>query len=95
MITTSAMTPAHRRTVRSVLVCVILALAGGGPAPRAAYAEVAAAAQVLRQARVAPVMVASVTAARALPQRVTVGRSLSRADVVAAPLYLTNCSLLL
>lgn len=95
MITTSAMTPARRRTVRSVLVCVVLALAGGGPAPRAAYAEVAAAAQVLRQARVAPSVVASVAAARALPQRASAGWSSSRADVVAARLYLANCSLLL
>ncbi len=84
-----------RRTVRSMLVLALLAIAGGGPAPRGAYAEVAAAARASRPAAASPVTLAQVTPALA-PERIaaTVVPP-ARAEVVVAQLYLAHCSLLL
>jgi hypothetical protein len=84
-----------RRTVRSMLVLALLALAGGGPAPRGAYAEVAAAARASRSAAVAPVTLAHVTPARAPDRAVAIAVPPARAEVAVARLYLAHSSLLL
>jgi len=90
------MAPARRRTVRSVLVWVLLALAGGGPAPRAAYAEVSAAAQAVRLF-VAPRVVAAPASEVVVAPRLVLASiaPTARPQVVAGRLYLSYCSLLL
>ena len=89
------MAPARRRTVRSVLVWVLLALAGGGPAPRAAYAEVSAAAQAVRLF-VAPRVVAAPARQVVVAPRVVLASVVPAGpQVVAGRLYLSHCSLLL
>ena len=101
MITTGAMASARRRTVRSMLVCALLALAGGGPAPRAAYAEVSAAVLVAQPARsswaAAVAHVAAPSAARSTAPRRTrsVTAASARAQLVVARLYLAHSAWLL
>ena len=96
MITKGAMAPVRsRRTLRSMLVLALLALAGGGPAPRGAYAEVSAATFAVHSAAVARAKVAAV-APQLVPQRaVAPAAPLVRVAVAAAPRYLAYCSLLL
>jgi len=89
------MAPARRRTVRSVLVFALLALAGGGPAPRAAYAEVSAATLAVQRATVTPVAPVAIARAIATPRVVTLALPSARARVPGAPRYLTHCALLL
>ena len=102
MITTGAMASARRRTVRSMLVCALLALAGGGPAPRSAYAEVSAAVLVAQPARsswaaaVARVVAAPSAARSTAPRRTrSVTAASARAQLVVARLYLAHSAWLL
>jgi hypothetical protein len=83
--------------VRLALVCAVLAMAGSAPAARANYAEVSAravAAVRLEAEREA----AQPVVETALPARARIALAVTRPvapALVAAPLYLAHCSLLL
>lgn len=78
-----------------MLVLALLAIAGGGPAPRGAYAEVAAASQAGRAVGVARVTSAVAAPSLAPERTVAVVLPHARAEVSRARLYLVHSSLLL